>query len=389
MPLSPITLIRVHFANLPDPRVDRTKVHSLMNILTIALCAAISGAENWLQTEAFGRAKLAFLRQFLDLPPDDQAIPSHDTFGRVFEALDPRALERCLMQWMAALAEDLKGEVVAIDGQTLRRSLDRHRGQHPLHLVSAWASESGLVLGQVATDDKSNEITAIPELVEMLDLEGATVTIDAMGCQKEIAGKILGKRGDYVLAVKDNQPLLHQDVQRTLAEAMTPGDPRGCGHYQTVEKGHGRIESRQVWCTPTQGRLFLGQQDRDWPGLASAILVESRRTVNGQTSVERRYYISSREGAGPQAAKHLAHVIRSHWGIENRLHWVLDMAFDQDRSRVRRGHGARNLATLRKIALNLLRRETTCKLGVPSKRRKAGWDDAYLLKVLAAGNLDA
>ena len=371
-----------HFSILPDPRVERTKDHELLNILTIALCAAIGGADGWVQMEEFGKAKRAFFKSFLDLP---HGIPSHDTFNRVFEALDARALERCLLNWVAALSEDLAGEVVAIDGKALRRSLDRRRSQHPLHLVSAWAAESGLVLGQVATAEKSNEITAIPELVEMLDLKGSTVTIDALGCQKDIAGKIIEKQADYVLAVKDNQPLLHQDVQRIMAEAQERGDPVGCRHYQTLEKEHGRIESRQVWCTSTQGRRWLGDQDQEWPGLASVVMIEAQRTVDGRTSVEQRYYISSRSGTETHAAKHLGHIIRQHWAIENRLHWVLDMAFDEDRCRVRRGQGARNLAVLRKIALNLLRRETTSKVGVQSKRRKAGWNDGYLLKVLAGG----
>ena len=383
---SPLDLIRLHFADLPDPRVRHSKTHGLMDILTIALCAAICGADNWVQVEEFGHAKLRFLRQFLGLPA---GIPSHDTFNRVFEALDAQALERCLLQWTMALAEDLAGEVVAIDGKAVRRSLDRRAGQNPLHLVSAWASETGLVLGQVATETKSNEITAIPELIQMLDLKGATVTIDAMGCQKDIAARIIEKQADYVLAVKDNQPKLHQDVQRVLAEAQTPGDPVGCRYHQTTEKAHGRIETRKVWCTPTARRLWQDQQDQDWPGLASVAMVEAHRTVDGQTSVERRYYISSHAGAQPHAAKHLGHMIRAHWGIENRLHWVLDTAFDEDRSRVRRGQGARNLAVLRKIALNLLRRETSYKLGAPSKRRKAGWDDAYLLKILAGGILHA
>lgn len=379
---SPLDLIRVHFASLPDPRVARTQRHALMDILVIALCGGICGADSWVQVEEFGLAKLKFLRAFLPLP---NGIPSHDTFSRVFAALDPTALERCLLNWTMALSEDLAGEVVAIDGKALRRSLDRRAGQNPLHLVSAWASETGLVLGQVATADKSNEITAIPQLLEMLDLKGATVTIDAMGCQKDIAGKILEKKADYVLAVKDNQPKLHQDVQRVLAEAQTPGDPVGCRYYETTEKEHGRIETRKVWCTKVAGRLWQDQQDQDWPGLAGVALVEAQRTVNGQTSVERRYYITSRSATPEPAAKHLGHIIRAHWGIENRLHWVLDMAFDEDRCRVRRHHGPRNLAVLRKIALNLLRRETTAKLGVPSKRRKAGWDDRYLLKVLAGG----
>ena len=383
---SPIDLIRGHFASLPDPRVDRTKHHELMDILIIALCAAIAGADGWVQVEEFGLAKLEFFRSFLKLP---NGIPSHNTFGRVFEMLDSQALERCLLNWSAALSEDLAGEVVALDGKTLRRSLDRRAGQNPLHLVSAWAAESGLVLGQLATDTKSNEITAIPQLVQMLDLKGATVTIDALGCQKEIARQIVEKQADYVLAVKENQPKLYEDVPRILAEAQNPGDPVGCSYQETVDKGHGRIETRKVWSTATKGRLFQRRQDQDWPGLASVVLVEAQRTLGEQTSSERRYYISSREGTSPQAAKHLGHTIRAHWAIENRLHWVLDMAFDEDRCRVRQGQGARNLAVLRKIALNLLGREKSVKAGVPTKRRKAGWSDAYLLKVLATGVLDA
>jgi predicted transposase YbfD/YdcC len=379
---SPLELIRVHFGSLPDPRMERTRDHGLIDILTIALCAAIGGADSWVQVEEFGKSKREFFDSFLDLP---HGIPSHDTFNRVFAALDAEALERCLLNWATALSEDLAGEVVAIDGKTVRRSLDRRAGQSPLHLVSAWAAESGLVLGQVATQAKSNEITAIPQLVEMLDLRGATVTIDAMGCQKDIARKIVGKQADYVVAVKENQPKLHEDVQRIMAEARDPGDAVGCRYYETLEKEHGRIEVRRVWCTPTQGRLWLEEQDQQWPGLAAVVLVEAQRTVEGRTSIEHRYYITSRSGKEAHAAKHLAHIIRQHWGIENRLHWVLDMAFDEDRCRVRLGHGARNLAVLRKIALNLLRRETTSKVGIPSKRRKAGWDDRYLLRVMAGG----
>jgi predicted transposase YbfD/YdcC len=379
----PAELIRLYFADLPDPRVERTRRHTLTNILTIALCAAIAGADTWVHVEEFGHAKLEFFRSFLDLPPDPDAIPSHDTFGRVFAALDASALERGLLNWTMALAQDLAGEVVAIDGKALRRSLDRRRGQQALHMVSAWAAEAGLVLGQVATDAKSNEITAIPQLIEMLDLRGATVTIDAMGCQKAIAGKILEKQGDYVLAVKDNQPKLHEDVQRIMEEARQDGDTVGCGYHETVEKEHGRIETRRVWTTPTQGRLWQGEQDKDWPGLASIAMVESERTVDGQTTMEKRYFISSRDGLGKHAAKHTGHIIRQHWAIENRLHWVLDMAFDEDRCRIRMDEGARNMATLRKIALNLLKRDTESKVGIATRRRKAGWDTAYLLKVLA------
>lgn len=385
MKQSPADLIRIHFAGLPDPRVSRTQRHDLMNILTIALCAAIAGADSWVQVEEFGWSKLEFLRSFLDLPAGDDAIPSHDTFGRVFAALDPVALEKRLLNWSMALAQDLAGEVVAIDGKALRRSLDRRRGQDALHLVSAWAAESGLVLGQVATDEKSNEITAIPQLVEMLDLKGATVTIDAMGCQKEIAGKIVDKQGDYVLAVKENQPKLREDVERIMDQARSVGDRLGCSYHETTEKEHGRIETRRTWTTATQGRLWQGEQDKDWPGLTSVALVESERTAEGKTTREKRYYISSRDGLEKHAAKHAGHIIRQHWAIENRLHWVLDMAFDEDRCRVRMDEGARNLATLRKIALNLLKRDTKSKVGIATKRRRAGWDDAYLLKVLAGG----
>lgn len=378
-----IKLIQTHFAAMPDPRVQRTRRHELMDILVISLAAILSGADTWPQVEEFGRAKRKCLRQFLKLP---HGIPSYDTFRRVFEALNPVVFERCMIQWTLALSQDLAGEVVALDGKTLRRSFDRWSEQNPLHLVSAWASEAGLVLGQVATENKSNEITAIPQLLDLLDVAGATVTIDAMGCQKEIARKIIEKKADYALAVKDNQPKLHEDVRRILDEARTPGRAGECSYYQTTEKGHGRLETRKVWCTKTDGRLWQGQQDQEWAGLRSVALVESHRTVNGVTSVECRYYISSRSGTEAFSAKHLAHIIRAHWGIENRLHWVLDMAFDEDRCRVRRGHGARNLATLRKIALNLLRRETQTKLSVPGKRRKAGWDEEYLLKVLVGGN---
>jgi predicted transposase YbfD/YdcC len=382
-PKSPLELIQVHFGGLTDPRMDRTRVHDLMNILVIALCATLGGADNWEEVEEFGWAKLAFFRSFLDLPPDPEAIPSHDTFSRVFAALDAAALERCLVNWMTALAEDLAGEVVAIDGKTIRRSLDRRAGKKPLHLVSAWASETGLALGQIATQEKSNEITAIPQLVEMLDLAGATVTLDALGCQKEIAAKILEKQADYVLAVKENQPKLHEDVQRIMDEARQRGDARGCSHHETTEKGHGRIETRKVWSTASAGRLWQGEAPTEWAGLQSVILVESSRTVDGRTTVERRHYISSRRGTEACDAKHLGHVIRRHWGIENSLHWVLDMAFDEDRCRVRLGEGGRNLATLRKIALNLLKQTVTKKkMSLTGKRRRAGWDEKFLLQIL-------
>lgn len=372
---APLSSIHAYFADLPDPRVDRTKRHDLMEVLAVALCAVICGADSWVQVELFGRSKEAFFRSFLGLP---HGIPSHDTFGRVFAALDPRAFERRFTAWAAHLSEDLAGEVVPIDGKTLRRSFDRAAAKTPLHLVSAWAVHSGLALGQVAADAKSNEITAIPRLLEVLDLRGATVTIDAMGCQAAIARQVLDQEGDYVLAVKDNQPTLRAEVERVIEEARTSPAPGDADYHESVEKGHGRIEKRRVWCTTRVGWL-RGQEH--WPGLAAVAMVEAERTIGGKTATERRYYISSLAGA---TARRLAQVIRWHWGIENRLHWVLDLAFDEDRCRVRQGHADRNLALLRKVALNLLSRDTSVKAGIQSKRLKAGWDDQYLLKVLTA-----
>jgi predicted transposase YbfD/YdcC len=370
----PTTTISIFFGDLPDPRIERTKRHGLLDILTIAICAMICGAEGATQIALFGNAKETWFRTFLKLP---HGIPSHDTFGNVLANLDPAAFERCFMKWVRHWAQDLAGEVVPIDGKALRRSFDRAARKNPLHLVSAWASESGLSLGQVATADKSNEITAIPQLLTLLDIRGASVTIDAMGCQKAIAQQIVDQKGDYVLAVKDNQPTLHEGVQKLIAEVRShPGPPR-YDYQETTEKGHGRLEVRRVWCTEQVSWL---RQREDWPDLHSVAMVESQRTVGEPTSVERRYYISSHQQI---KAQRLAHIIRRHWAIENELHWSLDVAFDEDRCRVRKGHGDRNLALLRKIALNLLKQEKTAKVGIPSKRLKAGWDHTYLLRVLA------
>lgn len=386
MKKSPVALISIYFGDLPDPRSMRTRAHTLSNIISIALCACIAGADSWVEVEEFGNAKLEFLRTFLDLPADNeqsQAIPSHDTFGRVFAALDALALETRLLAWTAALMEDLAGEIVAIDGKAIRRSLDRRRGQDMLHVVSAWASHSGVVLGQVATDAKSNEITAMPVLIDQLELKGATVTTDAMGCQKEIARKIVAKEADYVLAVKENQPKLLADVKRIMDEARTPGDRHGCSMFETVEKGHGRIETRRTWSTCTQGRLWLDQQDEDWAGLQSVALVETQRTIDGQTTTQQRLYISNKEGLGKHAAQHIGQAVRQHWGIENGLHWVLDVAFGEDQCRARIDNAARNLAALRKVALNVIKRDTKSKVGIATRRHRAGWDNDYLLKLLA------
>jgi predicted transposase YbfD/YdcC len=373
---APTTGILDHFRDLDDPRVDRTKRHELLDIVTIALCAAICGADSWVEVEAFGHAKLAWLRTFLALP---HGIPAHDTFGRVFAALDPAQFERGFRSWVQTVARLTAGEVVALDGKTLRRSHDRADGKDALQLVSAWATRNRLVLGQVAVDPASNEITAVPELLRLLTLKGCIVTIDAMGCQTAIAAQIVAHGADYVLALKDNQPTLHQAVATLFAEGRADGFASVTADTaRTVEKGHGRIEVRQVWAVDDPEVIAYLNPAGAWAGLRSVAMVEAERRLGEQVERETRYYVSSLAGE----ANRLGAAVRGHWGIENRLHWLLDIGFREDESRVRHGDAAQNLAVLRRLALNLLRRETTAKIGVQGKRLKAGWDHAYLLRVL-------
>jgi predicted transposase YbfD/YdcC len=373
---APRGLLRA-FAKLEDPRMNRTKLHSLSDILAIAICAVICGADGWVQVAKFGRCKREWFTTFLDLP---NGIPSHDTFGRVFAALDPGAFEECFMKWVAALATASQGRLIAIDGKTIRRSLDTASDKAAIHMVNAWCQTNHMVLGQVATQAKSNEITAIPELMKLLDLQGAVVTIDAAGCQKKIAQQIVEQGGDYILQLKGNQGTLHNETVTLFDQCLTD-DCHGIAYSTaaTTDKGHGRIERRRLWAT-SEVNWFA--EKGKWKNLRSLIRVQAKRTAKGQTSDEYRYYISS---LSAQSASRLLGYIRGHWGVENNLHWCLDISFREDDCRIRQGHAAENFARLSRIALNLLNAETTNDGGIKTKRLCCGWDHDYLLKVLTGG----
>ena len=370
---APQGLLRA-FAELEDPRMDRTKKHSLADILTLAICAVICGADGWVQVEEFADCKKEWFQTFLDLP---NGIPSHDTFGRVFAALEPSAFEECFMKWIAALTAASAGRLVAIDGKTIRRSLDTANSKAPIHMVSAWCQANHMVLGQVATDAKSNEITAIPELMKLLDLQGAVVTIDAGGCHKKIAQQIVAQGGDYILQLKGNQGTLHKETVELFDQCLTD-DCRGIAYSTaaTTDKGHGRIEQRRIWATTEIG--WFAEKGK-WKNLRSLIRVQAKRTVNGETSDEYRYYISS---LGADNASGLLGYIRGHWGVENNLHWCLDISFREDECRIRKGHAAENFTRLNRIALNLLKAQTQHKVGIKTKRLCCGWSHDYLFRVL-------
>ena len=371
----PVTAIMDHFSELEDPRRGNRR-HLLQDILVIAICAAICGADTWTDVELFGKAKEKWFKEFLELP---HGIPSHDTFGRVFALLDPEQFQQCFREWIGAVTERMQDQVVALDGKQLRRSHDKAAGKKAIYMVSAWASGKGLVLGQRKVDDKSNEITAIPPLLDVLAISGCIVTIDAMGCQTAIVEKVIEKEADYVFVVKENQGRLLEAIQDLFddEEEMRWVD---CDYEKKVDKGHGRIEIRECWTTSDPEYLQHITSLGDWKGLRSIAMIQAERRTGENKTVNRRYFISSLESN----AKQLLHAARTHWGIENKVHWILDITFREDDSRVRKGNGAQNFAVLRHIALNLLRQENTRKISIRAKRRLAGWDNDYLLKVLLA-----
>jgi predicted transposase YbfD/YdcC len=375
---SPLEQLRLRFAALQDPRVERTKLHQLLDIITIAVCAVICGADDWSEIELFGNSKRAFFEQFLVLP---NGIPSHDTFNRVFARLAPQQFRECFLKWVqdmvCASGGQIKG-VVAIDGKRVCGSRDTANGKEAIQMVSAWAQTNHMVLGQVKVDDKSNEITAIPTLLKLLDLERCIVTIDAMGCQTEVAQAICDAGADYVLALKGNHPTMYEDVVTTFNEGVaTQFTQISHQALETVEKGHGRIETRRYFLVDDPLYIQYLESYERWPNLHSIGMVEATRDIDGVISQERRYYLCSVGNV-----KEFAQAARGHWSIENSLHWVLDVAFREDFNRTRSDHSAENFSVLRHIALNLLKGEKSVKVGIKGKRLKCGWDHDYLLKVL-------
>lgn len=372
-----IGTIATSFAEIEDPRVKGRSSHKLLDILVIGICAVICGADDYPAIEEFGKAKEKWFRTFLELPA---GIPSHDTFWRLFSALDPEQFQACFLEWMNSISKITDGEIIALDGKQLRRSHDRSDGKAAIHMVSAWATQNRLVLGQVKVDEKSNEITAIPELLRRLDIGGCLVTIDAMGCQVDIADLIIEQGGDYLFSLKGNQNNLHEDVI-LLFDDLEESDYSAYtyDYAKTVDKGHGRIEVRHCWTISDPHIVSCLRGVNRFRNLQTVVRVRAERYVGDQHSVEDRYFIGSSTTRATEAIQ----ATRAHWQVENSLHWVLDIAFREDESRIRKGYGAQNFAILRHIALNALKQECTAKVGIKNKRLKAGWDERYLAKVLS------
>lgn len=375
MEQQPFASIAACFGEIEDPRVSGRCGYPLLEIMTIAICAAVAGANSWVEVETFGNSKQDWLQQFLELK---HGIPSHDTFGDVFNALDAAHFQRCFMRWIERVFSVTRGQVVAIDGKTLRRSHDKRIAKDALHMVNAWASANGITLGQYQVDDKSNEITAIPELLRLLNVNGCIVTIDAMGCQKDIAKQIRDSKADYVLCVKDNQGKLHQDIQDWFAYAdeVQFADMQH-DYHRSVNKGHGRIEIRDCWVVSDPVAFAYIRHYEGWTDVQTIVRIARERRVGGKVEQTVHYYISSL----PADAQRLLQAVRCHWGVENSLHWVLDVVFREDEARVRQGNGPQNMAVLRNIALNILKRDTS-KGSLKQKRYRAALDDTFLLKLL-------
>jgi predicted transposase YbfD/YdcC len=366
-----------HFQDMKDPRINNHNYrHELMDILVITILGMICGADVWTEICEFAEAKEEWLKTFLKLP---HGIPSHDTLGRVFSLLNPEVFEECFLNWINSLAIDVEKEIIAIDGKTLKGSHHRRKGKSPLHLVSAWAVDHRVMLGQVKTEEKSNEIEAIPRLLQMIDVKESIVTIDAMGCQQEIAKQIISQEGNYVLSLKENQGTLYEDVVSIFAK----GEERQFKkmlNRRKVEKihDHGRVETRRYTLVSARDPLLFSLR---WPGLKGIGMLEVTRTVNNEVERSKRYFLTSLEY---EQIDDFMRAVRGHWQIEINLHWSLDVSFREDLNRVRAGHAAENLAIVRRIALNLLKQEKTRKIGITAKRKKAGWSNQYLLKILKA-----
>lgn len=366
--INPSNIIH-HFSKMKDPRLERNKLHLLIDIIVITICAVICHCETWDEIALYGKYKIKWLKKFLSLP---NGIPSHDTFRRVFLLLDPKQLQECFASWVKSMQTDEEGEIISIDGKTIRRSFDKKDGKHAIHMVNAWANKNRLVLGQIKTDDKSNEITAIPELLKLLDIKGCLVTLDAMGCQKKIAKKIIEAKANYLFSLKGNHEIIHDNVKEFFEDAIER-EFKDVTHdyHKTVDKGHGRIEIRECF---TVSDIDWLEEKKDWLGLQTIGVIRATREIGDKKTTELRYFISSL----PNNAKLFAEAVRAHWGVENSLHWVLDIVFNEDDSRIRKDNSPENFAIIRRIAMNLMKKDTKSKHSLKARRKRAGWDDEYL-----------